>query len=81
MVRLLEGSTFTEKGAHPQALIFSFQKNDESFSVCWTNAEPCDHVFENRIVRVLSRDAKEIPVKNNQVKIDGSPKYVFLEKG
>ncbi len=81
MVGLLEESAFTEKVAHPQALIFSFQKNGESFSVCWTNGDPCDHVFEDRIIRVLSRDGKEIPVKDNRVKIDGSPKYVFFEMG
>ncbi|UCE21305.1 MAG: hypothetical protein JSV46_03490, partial [Candidatus Aminicenantes bacterium] len=81
MVRLLEESTFTEKMAHPSALIFSFQKNEESFSVCWTNSEPCDQVFEKRIIRVLNRDGKEIQVKDNRVEIDGSPKYVFFENG
>lgn len=79
MVRILEESTFTEKAVHPSALIFSFQKNDKSFSVCWTNGEPCNHVFEKRIIRILSRDGKEIPVKDNRVEIDGSPKYVFFE--
>jgi len=30
---------------------------------------------------VLSRDGKEIPVKDNRLKIDGTPKYVFFETG
>ena len=61
-------------------MIFFFQRGKDDFAVCWTNNNPCDHVFERRIIRVIGRDGDEIPVKNNQVKIDASPKYVFFEK-
>ena len=79
MVALLEGSTFTGKTSHPEAMIFSFRKGEESFVVCWTKGAVSEHVFSRRIIRVLNRDGEEIPFKNNQIKIDGSPKYVFLE--
>ena len=37
MVSLLEGSIFTGKIPHPQAMIFLFHKGEERFAVCWTN--------------------------------------------
>jgi len=79
MVALLEGSTFTGKVQHPEEMIFSFRRGKESFVVCWTKGAVSGHVFSRRIIRVLSRDGEEIPFKDNQIKIDGSPKYVFLE--
>ena len=85
MVGRLEQSTFTGKMSfsgkmpHSRAMMFSFQKGKEIFAVCWTNDSPCDHVFERRVARVIGRDGDEIPVKDNRVKIDGSPKYVFFE--
>lgn len=79
MVELLEGSTFAGKVQHAEAMIFSFRKGKESFVVCWTKGAVSGHVFSRRIIRVLSRDGEEIPFKDNQIKIDGSPKYVFLE--
>ncbi|NIO48632.1 MAG: hypothetical protein GTN73_04220 [Candidatus Aminicenantes bacterium] len=79
MVSLLEGSTFTGKIPHSEALIFSFCKGKNNFVVCWTNGAPCEHVFTRRIMGILSRDGEEIPFKDERIGIDGSPKYVFIE--
>jgi hypothetical protein len=79
MVSLLERSTFTGKIQHPEALIFSFCKGKNNFIVCWTQGAPCEHVFPRRIMGVLSCDGKEIPFKDDRIKIDGCPKYVFIE--
>ena len=79
MVSLLERSTFTGKVPHPEALIFSFSKGKNDFIVCWTNGEPCEYVFPRRITKMLSRDGEEIPFKGDWIKIDGCPKYIFLE--
>jgi hypothetical protein len=81
MIGFLDGSTFTGKVPHPQALVFFFQKENENFAVCWTTGETCDYAFPGRILRVVNRDGDEISVRENWVKIDGSPKYVFFEKG
>ncbi|MCK4646918.1 MAG: hypothetical protein KAU46_11755 [Candidatus Aminicenantes bacterium] len=78
MVTLIEESTFTGKVAHPQAMIFSFRRNTEDFSVCWTGSGECDYSFSRRIIRVLNRDGEEIPFHDTHIKIDQSPKYVFL---
>lgn len=79
MVSQLEGSCFMEKVQNPQAEIFSFLKGEHNFVVCWTNGPAFDYFFDGRVVRVLSRDGKEIPSSNGRVKIEASPKYVFLE--
>jgi hypothetical protein len=79
MVTLLEESTFTGKIAHSQAMIFSFRRNKEDFAVCWTGSGECDYAFSRRIIRVLNRDGEEIPFHDTHIKIDQSPKYVFLE--
>ena len=80
MAGFLDGSTFTGKVPHPQALIFFFQKENENFAACWTTGEACDYAFPGRILRVISRDGDEISVRDNWAKIDGSPKYVFFEE-
>lgn len=79
MVALLEGSTFMGKVPHPEAMIFSFCKGKDNFAICWTNGAACDYVFPRHIVRVLSRDGEDMPFKDDQIKIDETPKYVFLE--
>ncbi len=79
MVSLLERSTFTGKVPHPEAMIFSFCKGKNNFVVCWTKSAPREHVFPRRIRGVLSRDGEEIPFKDDRIKIDGRPKYVFIE--
>ncbi len=79
MVGRLEESTFTRKTPHSRAMIFSFQRGKEDFTVCWTNDGRCNHVFERRIIQVIGRDGDEIPVKENRIQIDASPKYVFFE--
>ena len=79
MVSLLEGSTFTGIIPHPEALIFSFCKGKNNFVVCWTKGAPGEYVFPRRITGMLSRDGEEIPFKDDRIKIDGCPKYVFIE--
>ncbi len=80
MTGFLENSTFTGKMPHSRAMMFSFQRGEEDLAVCWTNDGPLEHVFERQIVRVIGRDGDEIPVKENKVRIDESPKYVFFAK-
>jgi hypothetical protein len=79
MVSILEGTTFTGKVPHPEAMIFSFCKGKNNFVVCWTNGAPCEYVLPRRIMGMLSRDGEEIPFKDNRIKIDGRPIYVFIE--
>jgi len=79
MVSLLERSTFIGKIPHPEAMIFSFCKGKNNFVVCWTNGAPCEYVLSRRIMGMLSRDGEEISFKDNRIKIDGSPIYVFIE--
>lgn len=78
MVRHLEGSTFTEKIPHAQAMLFLFEKEKETFAVCWTKGNPCEYVFPKRIARALSRDGEETSFQDNRIEIEHSPKYVFL---
>jgi len=79
MVALLEGGTFMGKIPHPEAMIFSFCKGKENFAICWSKGGACDYIFSKRIIRVLSRDGEDMPFKDDQIKIDETPKYVFLE--
>lgn len=86
MAKLLEGSTFTGRIAHHQALIFCFKREsaegkrgEENFAVCWTKGAQCDYDFGRRIVRILSRDGEEISFKGTRVKVSSSPKYIFFE--
>lgn len=79
MVSQLERSLFKGKVEHPRAKIFSFFKGERNFFICWTKGPAFDYFFDGRVVRVLSRDGKEIPSGNGRVKIEASPKYVFLE--
>jgi hypothetical protein len=79
MVSLLEGSTFTGKIPHPEVMIFSFYKGKNNFVVCWTNGAPCEYVFPRQITGMLSRDGKEISFKDDRIKIDACPKYVFIK--
>lgn len=79
MVAHLRGSTFLKKISHPQAEIFSFSKQGEDFAICWTKNSPVKYGFSRKILKVHSRNGKEIPCLRNQVEIDQSPKYVFLE--
>lgn len=79
MVAHLKESTFLKKIPHPRAEIFSFRKGEEDFFVCWTKGEACEYIFARKVVRVVSRNGKEIPRVNDSVKIGGSPIYVFLK--
>ncbi|TET68847.1 MAG: hypothetical protein E3J56_10785 [Candidatus Aminicenantes bacterium] len=78
MVSHLEGSIFLEKIPHPQAEIFSFCKGEKHFFACWINGTSYEHVFSRRVVRVIDWDGQELSVRDNTVKIDGSPKYVYF---
>lgn len=79
MVAHLRGSTFLKKIPHSQAEIFSFSKQGKDFAVCWTKKSQVKYGFPRKILKVHSRDGKEIPCLRNRVEIDQSPKYVFLE--
>ncbi len=79
LVSQLERSSFTGKVQHPHAEIFSFHKGGLKFVVCWTKGPVVDYSFSDRVIRVLSRDGKEISANSGRVKIEPSPKYVFLE--
>ncbi|MFC2169238.1 hypothetical protein ACFLRM_01550 [Acidobacteriota bacterium] len=78
MIEHLEGSVFIGKIQHPQAFMFSFRKKRDFFIVCWTNREPCDYVFSDRVLRVLDRNGKEVSCFNNLIRIESSPKYVYF---
>lgn len=79
MVAHLEESVFLKKIPHPSAEIFSFRKGKDDFAVCWTKGPACEHLFTREVVRVVSRDGKEISREDSRVRIDGSPIYVFFE--
>ncbi len=87
MVSLLKGSEFQGKIDHQMAEIFVFHRQEERFVVVWTKdlsfwgrSLALDAFLPGRCVRIKSRDGEEIPVTEGQIKIDGSPKYVFYKE-
>jgi hypothetical protein len=85
LIANLEGAAFKEKIPHPHAEIFVFQRGLDSFAVVWTTEKknwgqsPIKNWGLSPISRVVSRDGKELPFVKDQIWIDGSPRYVFLE--
>jgi hypothetical protein len=79
MAGLLDGTTFKGRISHPRAFLFSFQRGKDCFAVCWAPEASCEHIFSRPVRCALDRGGKEIPVKDNRIRIDASPKYVFFK--
>ena len=81
MIPFLKNSNFMGKMQHTQAEIFLFSKVEERLAICWTinKEEKASIVFPERVIRVISRDGQEISCRDNEINIDGSPRYVFYE--
>ncbi len=79
MVSILEGSTFVRKIDHPDAYMFSFMKNGESFVVCWTTGAIKELDFPFEVHRIVGRDGQDEPKNGRRLQIDGSPKYILCE--
>jgi hypothetical protein len=75
----LQESMFLGRESHPEAVIFSFQRKEKEFVICWTTGPACRHRFSRDIDQVLSRDGQEITSDDNCVQVDGRPKYVFFK--
>jgi hypothetical protein len=79
MVAILEGSTFVRKIDFPQAKLFHFVKDGESYVVCWTTGPAFELNFPFPAKRIIDRDGHGESLRDNRILIDGSPKYVFCE--
>lgn len=79
MVSQLEGSTFLKKIPHPGGEFFAFRKQEKDFLVCWTSGEPFYHDLGREVAQVISRDGEEVSFTGSMLRIEPSPKYVFLE--
>ncbi len=79
MAERLEGSLFTEKVPHSEALIFLFRKQERPFAVCWTKRSSVEHTFSQPVLRVENRDGEEVPFQDNRVQLGPSPKYVYFQ--
>jgi hypothetical protein len=81
MVQHLRGAEFIEKVPHPRFEIFAFQKKKEHFAVVWAKkkANWGKSKMSGDIKKIISRDGKELPFINNEIKIDGDPCYVFFK--
>jgi hypothetical protein len=87
MVKHLKGSRFEGKIPHPQAEIFAFCRGEENVLVIWTKekknwdlALPLPAICPGRPVNVFDRDGREIAAADQQIFLEGSPKYVYYEK-
>jgi len=87
MISFLKESEFQGKIAHPIAELFVFHRNGEGFVVVWTKDESkksrsldLDTFLPGKVDRVIDRNGEEIPVNNDQIRVDGSPKYVYYKE-
>jgi len=78
MVGLLDRSLFEGKSEKGEGRFFFFSKGGDSWAVCWTTGAPFDFLFPGRIKRILGRDGLEKPFSSGQIRIEGSPLYVFF---
>ncbi len=86
MVSFLRDSEFQGTVSHPMAEIFVFYREGESFVVIWTKDKShwgkslaLNSFLPGQVDRVVGRDGEDIPVRDGQIEINGSPKYVFYE--
>lgn len=81
MAQLLKGAEFIEKVSHPRLEIFAFQKEKEHFSVVWVKKKStrAKHKMSGDIKKAVSRDGRELPIKNNEIKLGEDPCYVFFK--
>ncbi len=87
MVKHLRDSRFEGKIPHPQAEVFMFCRGEENVLVVWTKekknwgqALPLPAVCPGSPVNVFDRDGREISAVNQQIFLDGSPKYIYYKK-
>ncbi|MCJ7582947.1 MAG: hypothetical protein MUP98_20720 [Candidatus Aminicenantes bacterium] len=87
MVSFLRDSEFQGIISHPIAEIFVFHRQGKKFVVVWTKDTSnegkflaLDDFLLGRTVRVVGRDGEDLPVSGGQLKIDGSPKYVYYKE-
>jgi len=78
MVKLLDKSLFVSKIKDKKAEIFLFNKEEESFALCWTKGPAFDLSFERPVKKVLNRDGEEISFHPQKITIEENPKYVFF---
>jgi hypothetical protein len=79
MIERLRESTFVQKMPHVHAHIFSFQKREMKFAVCWCRDSSVDVIFSQGVTRAESRDGKEIPVRENKLRVGPAPLYVYFQ--
>jgi len=77
--RFLGGSTFLSREFHPRAWIFHFERGKERLAVVWTKKGSLDYRFNRPVSQVFSRDGEALDFKEEKVKIEARPKYVFFE--
>ena len=80
LVSLLEGSIFEGKFVHPRAEVFIFCRLGQVFAVGWSKGKPLEYNFPSRVKKVLNRDGITVPFSGSQVRLDGSPRYVFFDE-
>ncbi len=86
MVYFLRDSEFQGTISHSMAEIFVFHRGGESFVVIWTKDKSywgksldLDSFLSGEVDRIVGRDGEDIPVQDDQIEINGSPKYVFYK--
>ena len=84
LVSMLKDSEFQGIISHPTAEIFVFHRQGESFVVVWTKDKSnegkflaLDAFLPGQVDRVVGRNGEELPVREGQIKLSGSPQYVF----
>jgi len=78
MIDILSGGTFTGKAEAGEGEIYFFRKEGQEFAACWTNGSPFVPRFERPVGKVVGRDGGLVDGRG-EVRIDGSPKYVFFK--
>ena len=84
LVSMLKDSEFQGIISHPMAEIFVFHRQGEKFAVVWTKDKSnegkflaLDAFLPGQVDRVVGRNGEELPVREGQIKLSGSPQYVF----
>jgi hypothetical protein len=77
--RFLDGSTFLGREFHFRAWIFHFERGKQRLAVVWTKKGSLDYRFNRPVSQIFDRDGQALALKEEIIKIEARPKYVFFE--
>ncbi|MBD3414014.1 MAG: hypothetical protein GF421_06260 [Candidatus Aminicenantes bacterium] len=80
MVTLMKGSRFVKKLPHPRFEIFIFEKQKDRFAVIWAQDKTNwgESAIPFKVTKVVSRDGNRLSFSDNQIRIDGNPRYIYF---